>query len=103
MGTMWIGSFNSSQITPSLIQHAPSNIVQFVCGSDQNLFLDSEGNVYSCGAFTIYLRTLFILFVESTKVYFLKVKRNIYYRWKTNRFFLRTNLCKLFILGLIFI
>ena len=32
-----------------LILNLPSNIVDFVCGSHQNLFLDSEGNVYSVG------------------------------------------------------
>ena len=44
-----MGHFNESQITPSLILNAPSNIVQFVCGNHQSLFLDSEGNVYSVG------------------------------------------------------
>ena len=44
------GHFDSPQITPSLIPNLPSNIVQFVCGSCHNLFLDSEGNVYSVGA-----------------------------------------------------
>ena len=37
------------QITPSLIPNLPPNIVQFVCGSTQSLFLDSEGNVFSFG------------------------------------------------------
>ena len=37
------------QITPSLILKAPSNIVQFVCGYQHSLFLDSEGNVFSVG------------------------------------------------------
>ena len=45
-----MGHFNSIQITPSLISNSPSNIVQFVCGNHQNLFLDSEGNVFSVGA-----------------------------------------------------
>ena len=40
---------NNSQITPSLISNAPSNIIQFVCGSHHNLFLDSEGKVFSVG------------------------------------------------------
>ena len=44
-----MGHFNDHQITPSPIPNAPSNIVQFVCGYHQNLFLDSEGNVYSVG------------------------------------------------------
>ena len=39
----------SHQITPTLIPNVPSNIVQFVCGCHQSLFLDSEGNVYSVG------------------------------------------------------
>ena len=48
-GACGLGHFNSPQITPSLILNAPSNIVQFVCGSQHSLFLDSEGNVYSVG------------------------------------------------------
>ena len=48
-GQCGLGHFKSPQITPSLILNVPSNIVQFVCGSDQSLFLDSEGNVYSVG------------------------------------------------------
>ena len=44
-----LGHFNDPQITPTLVPNLPSNIVQFVCGSNQNLFLDSEGNVYSVG------------------------------------------------------
>ena len=43
------GHFNSLQITPSLILNVPENIVHFVCGSNHNLFLDSEGNVFSVG------------------------------------------------------
>ena len=43
------GHFDSPQIEPNLILNAPSNIVQFVGGYDQSLFLDSEGNVYSVG------------------------------------------------------
>ena len=49
-GQCGLGHFNSPQITPSLIPNVPSNIVHFVCGSHQNLFLDSEGNVYSVGS-----------------------------------------------------
>ena len=49
-GECGLGHFNRTQITPSLILNAPSNIVQFVCGSHQSLFLDSEGNVYSVGS-----------------------------------------------------
>ena len=49
MGQCGLGHFESPQITPSLILNAPSNIVQFVCGSYQSFFLDSEGNVYSVG------------------------------------------------------
>ena len=48
-GQCGLGHFNDTQITPSLIPNVPSNIVQFVCGSHQSLFLDSEGNVYSVG------------------------------------------------------
>ena len=48
-GQCGLGHFNDLQITPSLILNVPSNIVQFVCGGGQNLFLDSEGNVYSVG------------------------------------------------------
>ena len=45
-----VGHFINPQITPSLILNLPSNIVQFVCGGNLSLFLDSEGNVYSVGA-----------------------------------------------------
>ena len=48
-GACGLGHFNSPQITPSLVLNAPSNVVQFVCGYYQSLFLDSEGNVYSVG------------------------------------------------------
>ena len=48
-GACGLGHFNEYQITPSLILNAPSNIVDFVCGCEQSLFLDSEGNVYSVG------------------------------------------------------
>ena len=48
-GECGLGHFNNPQITPSLILNAPSNIIQFVCGCQQSLFLDSEGNVYSVG------------------------------------------------------
>ena len=48
-GACGLGHFNYSQIGPNLIPNAPSNIVQFVCGHHHNLFLDSEGNVYSVG------------------------------------------------------
>ena len=50
VGQCGLGHFGmDSQITPSLILNAPSNIVQFVCGNQQSLFLDSEGNVFSVG------------------------------------------------------
>ena len=49
-GQCGLGHFNSPQITPSLIPNIPSNIVHFVCGSAHNLFLDSEGNIFSVGA-----------------------------------------------------
>ena len=49
-GQCGLGHFNyHPQITPSLIHNLAPNIVQFVCGSDHNLFLNSEGNVYSVG------------------------------------------------------
>ena len=48
-GQCGLGHFNEFQITPSLILNSSSNIVHFVCGYEQNLFLDSEGNVYSVG------------------------------------------------------
>ena len=48
-GQCGLGHFNDPQITPSLIPSAPSDIVHFVCGFQQNLFLDSEGNVFSVG------------------------------------------------------
>ena len=48
-GECGLGHFDSPQITPSLIPNAPLNIVHFVCGSDQSLFLDTEGNVFSVG------------------------------------------------------
>ena len=49
-GACGLGHFDSPQITPSLIPNLPSNVVQFVCGNQQSLFLDSEGNVFSVGA-----------------------------------------------------
>ena len=48
-GQCGLGHFKDPQITPSLIPNLPSNIVHFVCGFHQNLFLDSEGNVFSVG------------------------------------------------------
>ena len=48
-GECGLGHFNHPQITPSLILNAPPNIVQFVSGYYQSLFLDSEGSVYSVG------------------------------------------------------
>ena len=48
-GACGLGHFMHPQITPSLIPNLPSNIVQFFCGCNQSLFLDSEGNVYSVG------------------------------------------------------
>ena len=40
---------NHPQISPSIIPKLPPNIVQFVCGCRQSLFLDSKGKVYSVG------------------------------------------------------
>ena len=48
-GQCGLGHFNHPQITPSLIPHGSSNIVQFICGGNHSLFLDSEGNVFSVG------------------------------------------------------
>ena len=48
-GQCGLGHFKSPKVAPSLIPNTPENIVQFVCGSDQSLFLDSDGNVYSVG------------------------------------------------------
>ena len=48
-GACGLGHFYESQITPSLIPNLPSNIVHFVCGASQSLFLDSEGNVFAIG------------------------------------------------------
>ena len=48
-GVCGLGHFNHPQITPNLIPNLPSNIVQFTCGYRHNLYLDSEGNVYSVG------------------------------------------------------
>ena len=48
-GQCGLGRFSESQIKPSLIRNAPSNIVHFVCGGYHNLFLDSAGNVFSVG------------------------------------------------------
>ena len=39
-GQCGLGHFNESQITLSLILNLPPNIVQFICGNHQNLFLD---------------------------------------------------------------
>ena len=48
-GVCGLGHFKSPQITPILIPNLPSNIVHFVSGGSQSLFLDSEGNVFSVG------------------------------------------------------
>ena len=48
-GQCGLGHFNSPQITPSRIPNLPPNIVEFICGYYQSLFLDSEGNVFSVG------------------------------------------------------
>ena len=48
-GECGLGHFNHPRITPSLIPDAPPNIVYFVCGDLQSLFLDCEGNVFSVG------------------------------------------------------
>ena len=48
-GECGLGHVNHPQLTPSLILNVPENIVHFVCGSHQSLFLDSGGNVFSVG------------------------------------------------------
>ena len=48
-GACGLGHYNNHQITPSRILNLPSNIVHFVCGGAQNLFLDLKGNVFSVG------------------------------------------------------
>ena len=48
-GQCGLGHNNHPQIAPSLIPNSTPNIVQFASGYHQNLFLDSEGNVYSVG------------------------------------------------------
>ena len=50
-GQCGLGHFSRTQITPSFILNAPSNIVKFFCGSLQSLFLDSEGNAFYVGYF----------------------------------------------------
>ena len=48
-GELGLGHFRDS-LVPTLIPNLPSNIVQFICGGFQNLFLDVEGNVFSVGS-----------------------------------------------------
>ena len=48
-GELGLGHCSHPQITVALIPYIPSNIIEFVCGHCQSLFLDSEGNVYSVG------------------------------------------------------
>ena len=48
-GELGLGHFDNPQITPILIPNLPPNIIQFICGSYHNLFLDSAGNVFSVG------------------------------------------------------
>ena len=48
-GALVLGHFEHPQITPTKIPNLPSNITQFICGGSHNLFLDSEGNVFSVG------------------------------------------------------
>ena len=48
-GACGLGHFNDPQIIPSLILNAPPNVVQFICGEELSLFLDSDGNVFSVG------------------------------------------------------
>ena len=48
-GECGLGHFDSPQITPSLIPNLPPKIIQFFCGFQHKLFLDSDGNVFSVG------------------------------------------------------
>ena len=48
-GQCGLGHFDTPQILPSQILDIPENIVEFFCGLDQSLFLDSEGNVFFVG------------------------------------------------------
>ena len=48
-GACGLGHFNHPQFTPIIIPNVPSNIIQFICGCHQSLFLDGEGNVFSVG------------------------------------------------------
>ena len=48
-GEAGVGTIKIPQITPILIPNAPPNIIQFFSGNFHNLFLDSEGNVFSVG------------------------------------------------------
>ena len=48
-GECGLGHYSHPQITPNTIPATPSNIIQFVCGYHQSLFLDSDGNVFSVG------------------------------------------------------
>ena len=48
-GELALGHINSPQITPTKIPNLPTNIVQFICGLQHSLFLDSEGKVFSTG------------------------------------------------------
>ena len=50
-GACGLGHFNHPQVMPSHIRNAPSNIVQFICGFNQSLFLDSEGNIFYAGKY----------------------------------------------------
>ena len=48
-GQLGLGDFDSPHVTPTLIPNIPPNIVQFISGYYHNIFLDSEGNVFSVG------------------------------------------------------
>ena len=77
-GECGLGHFNPPQITPSLILNAPSNIVQFVCGPSQNLFLDSEGNVYSFGELPNLPSNIVQFFCGYEQSLFLDSEGNVY-------------------------
>ena len=48
-GECGLGHSDHPQVKPTVIPGAHSNIVDFVCGSNHNLFLDADGKVYSTG------------------------------------------------------
>ena len=48
-GELGLGHFETKQIIPTCIPKLPLDIIEFTCGYYHNLYLDSEGNVFSGG------------------------------------------------------